>query len=225
MYRSVSIAGEAERKMVKEIVRRARDPVKSRVVPIEIVEKYKKKLAAVETEVAVVLQEEAADRELAHLENRNNQLQNKLNNGQAKDPERVWFQSKKERQEEKKRLAENGKETKKETKKKQKKKAAAMIPEDPKEAKERKRMEMEANFLIRQSKRNRKQKKMTVFSDDAKDVSSKGKKGKAKSSFEINLGRKAGGPGATKGGGVAKKNGGGGGRGGKNKSFKSKSFK
>ena len=39
--RSVSIACEAERKMVKEIIRRARDPVKARTVPSEVVDKYR----------------------------------------------------------------------------------------------------------------------------------------------------------------------------------------
>ena len=52
--RSVSISGEGERKMVKEIVRRARDPVKARVVPVDIVEKYRKKLAILEADVTKV---------------------------------------------------------------------------------------------------------------------------------------------------------------------------
>ena len=40
--------------MVKEIVRRARDPVKARVVPVDIVEKYRKKLAILEADVTKV---------------------------------------------------------------------------------------------------------------------------------------------------------------------------
>ena len=50
----MSISGEGERKMVKEIVRRARDPVKARVVPVDIVEKYRKKLAILESDVTKV---------------------------------------------------------------------------------------------------------------------------------------------------------------------------
>jgi len=193
--RSVSIAGEAERKMVKEIVRRARDPVKSRVVPIEIVEKYRKKLATIEVDVKVVLEEEIADREIAKLENRTNQLQNKMSNN-PQDPNRVWFQSKKERDEEKKKLME---ENKKMTKTKQKKKAAAMIPVDPQEARERKQQDIEADFLVRQAKKNRKPKKMTVFSEDKKK-SVNIKKGKVKSSFDADLSRKKGGSGGGGGG-------------------------
>jgi len=216
--RSVSIAGEAERKMVKEIVRRARDPVKSRVVPIEIVEKYRKKLATIEVDVKVVLEEEIADREIAKLENRTNQLQNKMSNN-PQDPNRVWFQSKKERDEEKKKLME---ENKKMTKTKQKKKAAAMIPVDPQEARERKQQDIEADFLVRQAKKNRKPKKMTVFSEDKKK-SVNIKKGKAKSSFDADLSRKKGGSGGGDGGrDFSKKKGGGGGL---KKSFKPNKFK
>ena len=218
--RSVSIAGEAERKMVKEIVRRARDPVKSRVVPIEIVEKYRKKLATIEVDVKVVLEEEIADREIAKLENRTNQLQNKMSNN-PQDPNRVWFQSKKERDEEKKKLME---ENKKMTKTKQKKKAAAMIPVDPQEARERKQQDIEADFLVRQAKKNRKPKKMTVFSEDKKK-SVNIKKGKAKSSFDADLSRKKGGSGGGGGGRDFSKKKGGGGGGGLKKSFKPNKFK
>lgn len=47
----MSLAGEAERVLVKAIVRRARRPVKSRQVPPDIVAKYREKLAKLETEI------------------------------------------------------------------------------------------------------------------------------------------------------------------------------
>ena len=72
--RSVSIAGEAERRMVKEIIKQARDPVKARVVPPEIVDKYRRKLKCVEEDVGKVLAEEKAEREIAALENKTNRL-------------------------------------------------------------------------------------------------------------------------------------------------------
>lgn len=52
---SVSLAGEAERKVVKEIVKRANNPVKARVIPNEILAKYKKKLTDLEKDVERVL--------------------------------------------------------------------------------------------------------------------------------------------------------------------------
>ena len=68
--RSVSLAGEGERKMVREIVKRARDPVKSRAINAEIQAKYKTKMEKLEDDVKLVLEEEKADREMAKCENR-----------------------------------------------------------------------------------------------------------------------------------------------------------
>lgn len=52
---SVSMAGEAERKVVKEIIKRATHPVKSRLIPNDIIAKYKQKLAALEPDVKKIL--------------------------------------------------------------------------------------------------------------------------------------------------------------------------
>jgi ATP-dependent RNA helicase DDX27 len=49
---SVSLAGETERKIVKEIIKNAVNPVKSRVIPLEIIEKYRNKLKALEPEIS-----------------------------------------------------------------------------------------------------------------------------------------------------------------------------
>merc|ERR1712106_1298309 len=78
--RSVSLAGEGERKMVREIVKRARDPVKSRTVNADIQTKYKAKLTKLEEDVIRILEEEKAEREIAKLENRAGKLQNRLAN-------------------------------------------------------------------------------------------------------------------------------------------------
>jgi ATP-dependent RNA helicase DDX27 len=83
--RSVSIASEAERKMVREIIRRARDPVKSRVIPPEIVDKYRKKLASIDIDVKTVLREEMAEKELAGLEKRANMIDNRLQSNASSD--------------------------------------------------------------------------------------------------------------------------------------------
>ena len=203
--------------MVKEIVRRARDPVKSRVIPTQIVEKYRKKLAAIEEDVNKVMEEETAEREIAKVENKANRLQNRIND-KEEEPDRAWFQSKQERLDEKNKLKE---ENRKVTKKmKRKKEAAAAV--DPVEAKERKALEIEANFVARQAKRSRKPKKMSVFKEDAVREK-KPKKGgnKPKSSFDNDfkqggggMSRGGGGGGMKRGGGGAKRGGGGMKRGG-----------
>ena len=59
-------------------MRHARRPVKARVIPPKIIQKYVKRIAALEPDIARVLEEEAAEREIAKLENRANRMQNEL---------------------------------------------------------------------------------------------------------------------------------------------------
>lgn len=165
--RSVSLAGEAERKIVREIVKRARDPVKARLVPPEIVAKYRSKLANIEPDVNRVLEEEQAEREIARLENRANRLQNTIENGGDASAggggggDRTWFQTKKERLEEAKRLKKEPPPTLPMTKKMKKKAAAvAAASADPREAAARRQQDKDAAFVVRQAKRSRKQKRI-----------------------------------------------------------------
>ena len=76
--RSVSFATEDQRKIVRDIVKHACRPVKARVIPPKIIDKYAKRIAGVETDVKRVLEEESAEREIAKLENRANRMQNEL---------------------------------------------------------------------------------------------------------------------------------------------------
>jgi len=179
--RSVSIAGEGERKMVKEIVKRARDPVKSRTVNTDIVDKYKNKLAKLEDDVKKILEEEKADKEIAMLENRAGKLQNMVD---GKVDDRTWFQTKKQRMEEKQKLKKKLKDPTF-TKRKQKKKQELSL--DPAEAKEMKKVQQEGDYIVRESKRKRKLKKVRVFNEDSNNGASVSKKQKKKSSFEAEL--------------------------------------
>ena len=76
--RSVSFATEEQRKIVREIVQHARRPVKARVIPPAIIQKYVKRIAALEADVTRILEEESAEKEIAKLENRANRMQNQL---------------------------------------------------------------------------------------------------------------------------------------------------
>jgi ATP-dependent RNA helicase DDX27 len=188
------LAGEAERKIVREIVRRARDPVKARLVPPEIVAKYRAKLADLEEDVKRVTEEEQAEREIARLENRANRLQNTMESGGGPERDRTWFQTKKERLDEQKRLKKEGASATL-TKKKKKKAAAAAPPADPREVVARQQLDRDAAFVVRQAKRSRKQKRIRTFNDGDEgrrqrgEVGGKGgtKKRKA-SSFEADFG-------------------------------------
>ena len=146
--------------MVKEIIKRARDPVKSRTINTDVVEKYKKKLAKLEEDIKRVLEEETAEREIAKLENRAGKMQNRIN-GQEDD--RVWFQTKQQRNEEKRKLKEKLKDPTN-TKRKMRKQIA--MPKDPEEAKAFKEGQREYDFVNREAKRKRKLSKITVFNED-----------------------------------------------------------
>uniref|UniRef100_A0A2A4JES4 RNA helicase n=1 Tax=Heliothis virescens TaxID=7102 RepID=A0A2A4JES4_HELVI len=110
---SVSLAGEAERALVKAIVRRARRPVKSRQVPPDIVAKYRDRLARLEPEIAAILDEEYAEKQMNKMEKQTAKLEGaiKTEDGEQNGPkieikrQREWFQTPKEKREEKERLA------------------------------------------------------------------------------------------------------------------------
>lgn len=101
---SVSLAGEKERKIVKDIIKNAQNSVKNRIISPEIIEKYRKKLCALEPEIQTILEEEAAERQLAKVEAQLSKTERKLL-AQKNEQSRGWFQTKAERDEEKKRLS------------------------------------------------------------------------------------------------------------------------
>ncbi|XP_058118053.1 probable ATP-dependent RNA helicase DDX27 [Anopheles ziemanni] len=106
---SVSLAGEAERRIVKDIIKNATNPVKNRIIPAEIIEKYRRKVATLEPEIDKVLAEERAEKILRQTEQQLTSAERKLKGLQGTNtpnaPPREWFQSSRERRDEKDRLA------------------------------------------------------------------------------------------------------------------------
>lgn len=94
------MAGEQERSLVKEIIKNAKNPVKNRIIPPDIIEKYNKKLQSLEPDIEKILEEERNERELAKIENQANRVE-KLLKDENKTVQRTWFQTQKERKEEK----------------------------------------------------------------------------------------------------------------------------
>ena len=66
-FRSISLVGESERKLLKEIVKQAKNPVKSRIVASEIINKFKNKLRGFEEDVQEILKQEKEDKEVNNL--------------------------------------------------------------------------------------------------------------------------------------------------------------
>lgn len=100
---SVSLAGEKERKIVKDIIKNAESTVKNRIIPPEIIEKYRKKVNVLEAEIQSILEEERVERQMAKTEQQLSKAERRLKGMQEKP--RDWFQTKKQREEEKERLA------------------------------------------------------------------------------------------------------------------------
>ncbi|XP_048205551.1 probable ATP-dependent RNA helicase DDX27 [Perognathus longimembris pacificus] len=102
--RSVSLVGEEERKMLKEIVKAAKAPVKARILPQDVILKFRDKIEKMEKDVYAVLRLEAEEKELQQSEAQINTAKRLLEKGQEakeQEPERSWFQTKEERKKEK----------------------------------------------------------------------------------------------------------------------------
>ncbi|KAE8620197.1 hypothetical protein XENTR_v10010145 [Xenopus tropicalis] len=101
--RSVSLVGEEERKMLKEIVKKAQAPVKARVIPQDVISKFREKITKSEKEIYAVLQLEKEEKEMQMSEAQISVAKKKLQPGKGEEshPERSWFQTKEERRKEK----------------------------------------------------------------------------------------------------------------------------
>ncbi|XP_002739621.2 putative ATP-dependent RNA helicase DDX27 [Saccoglossus kowalevskii] len=185
--RSVSLCGEKERKMLKEIVKRARNPVKSRVVPPDIVAKYRDKIEKMETDIEKIIKLEEEEKELRISELQVNKAKAIIEHHDEiySRPKRSWFQSHMERMAEKEKLTLGKTNVKPSNKsKKQHKK-----PETPEERVQFEVMKAQ-EYAIREAKRAGKAKRMTVFDDNMPDTTAKVSKKKVKSvhtSFEKEL--------------------------------------
>lgn len=194
---SVSLAGEQERSLVKEIIKNAKNPVKNRIIPPDIVEKYNKKLQSLEPDVEKILEEERNERELAKIENQANRAEKLLKDD--KSTPRSWFQTQKERKEEKDKLTLTEKKPKANKEKKKNdeppnlvkeinKKASKGPKKETAEDRAMKELEKIAAVQARLAKRKNKQKKLrTVVDDDHFTANKRGSSKRSRSSFAADL--------------------------------------
>ncbi|XP_069544069.1 probable ATP-dependent RNA helicase DDX27 isoform X1 [Brachyistius frenatus] len=94
--RSVSLVGESERKTLKEVVKSAKNSVKARVLPPEVVLKFRDLINKLENDVGAVIKLEREERELAASEAKLSVAQKRLD-GSCGESQRVWFQTQQER--------------------------------------------------------------------------------------------------------------------------------
>ncbi|MBN3321784.1 DDX27 helicase, partial [Atractosteus spatula] len=99
--RSVSLVGETERKMLKEIVKKAKAPVKARVVPQEVIVKFRDRIEKLEKDIYSVMQLEKEEREMIKSEAQISSAQKRLTQASEEtQPQRTWFQTHEERKKE-----------------------------------------------------------------------------------------------------------------------------
>ncbi|KYQ60175.1 putative ATP-dependent RNA helicase DDX27 [Trachymyrmex zeteki] len=193
---SVSLAGEQERTLVKKIIKQAKNPVKNRIIPPDIIEKYNKKLESLEPDVQQILQEEKSEKELAKVENEANRIEKILKVEDSKE-QRSWFQSKKERKKEKdnfrltkKQVGKNKKHEKEPSNivQEKKKKAQNEPQKDTAEDRAKKELEKIAAYQARLAKKSNRQKKIrTVIDENNRDFAKKRSLKRPKSSFAADL--------------------------------------
>lgn len=179
--RSVTLVGEQERKMLKEVVKNAKTPLKTRIIPQEVIAKYRDKISSLEPDVKDIEQTEQEEKEMRATENQINKANNLLENKQQ-DPKREWFQTHKERMQEKaaQRLGEYSMTS---NKKKKKQEKTVFTAED----RVRNELTKSQLYAARVAKRERRPKRMRAFESEPENTKQKKKSKKKKSTFDVEL--------------------------------------
>ncbi|XP_060597601.1 probable ATP-dependent RNA helicase DDX27 [Ruditapes philippinarum] len=195
--RSISLVGEQERKVLKEIVKKAKTPLKTRIVPQDVVAKYRDKISSMEKDIAEIEIQEKEERELRATENQMNKAKRILEESKDEmnsEQKRVWFQSHKERIAEKAALRLGDYDT---NTGKQKKKKKDLIQTKTSEDRSNFEIQKAQLYAAKFAKKSSRQKRMRGNDDDTPtgpSQSKKKKKQKMKSAFDkelTNTGRSA----------------------------------
>ncbi|QRV76537.1 DEAD/DEAH box helicase [Ceratobasidium sp. AG-Ba] len=99
--RSITLVGEADRKMLKAAIKRSEaDKIRHRVVPADVVSKMVEKLDSLKSEVEEVLKEEKEEKMIRTAEMELKKGQNMIEHEEEifSRPKRTWFQTEKEKE-------------------------------------------------------------------------------------------------------------------------------
>ncbi|KAL4234990.1 putative ATP-dependent RNA helicase ddx27 [Mactra antiquata] len=190
--RSISLVGEQERKLLKDVVKKAKTALKTRIVPQDVIAKYRDKISNMEKDIEDIELAEKEEKELRATENQMNKAKRLLEQNKddmTSEQKRTWFQTHKERMEEKNALRLGDFDllpSKKSKNKKEKIKPKSNTPED------RAAFEIEKAqlYAAKFAKKSQKQKRARAFLDDEDErgpSKKRKKKQKSKSSFDKEL--------------------------------------
>lgn len=92
---AVTLTLESERQMMKEILKRAKRNVKSRVVPAEVIERYRHKIEKLQDDVKDILRHESMEKQVRVAEMEAKRAENLLIHKDEifSRPQRTWFQT------------------------------------------------------------------------------------------------------------------------------------
>lgn len=100
--RAVTLVGEKERKMVKLAVKHLKpgQSIKQRVIPPEVIQKYRQKIEQSEDQMKDILVDEKEEKEIREAEMKLQKAENMIKYADAikSRPAKTWFQTEKERQ-------------------------------------------------------------------------------------------------------------------------------
>ncbi|XP_074647535.1 putative ATP-dependent RNA helicase DDX27 [Tubulanus polymorphus] len=186
--RSITLVGELERKMLKEIVKKATQAVKSRIVPAEVIVKFKDRIGNMEKDIGAIMRQENEEKELRATENKVNRMKNRIENPDENQMKRMWFQSKQERMEEQAALR-LGELSAGYDHKKLGKKARKMLEKKKLTPEDRVQFEItkSQSYQIREAKRMRKQSRIHAIVDGAGETQRGKQNGKKKKKSRSNF--------------------------------------
>ncbi|KIY52754.1 DEAD-domain-containing protein [Fistulina hepatica ATCC 64428] len=99
--RSVTLVGEADRKILKAAIKHgsAEDQIKHRIIPPESIEKWSQKLAELQDDIVVIMKEEKEEKQLQQAEMELRKGENIIEHSEEifSRPARTWFQTTKEK--------------------------------------------------------------------------------------------------------------------------------
>ncbi|CAG0918810.1 unnamed protein product [Notodromas monacha] len=168
--RSVSLVGEKERRLFREIIRNSKNPVKSRSIPSEVIAKFKQDLEDMSVEAERILEEEATDKELKRADNTVCRADQIMNNKEPPAPGREWFEKRgqKRPQEDQPMEPMSGRKKKRLEDKQhrlQKKLSKEVHPLNWRHQRKMDALQKEADFQVRCAKRAGKQPRIRAFND------------------------------------------------------------
>ncbi|XP_013779862.1 probable ATP-dependent RNA helicase DDX27 [Limulus polyphemus] len=96
--RSVSMVGESERKLLKEIIKKARNPVKHRIVPQVVVSHYHDRIASLENNIEQILKTEKVEKEINLSDQKIKKVEEMIGkSSEVHKHKRNWYQTVKEK--------------------------------------------------------------------------------------------------------------------------------